>query len=135
MRTFDVDKIKEAVELYAKDILGFYPDEWLANEENVALTNDNGDIFLFERELPGVVTAHYFFYSRGRKAVNAGKEMLKELFTGPYDVQLIRGLTPLEHLGARWMNKQLGATSYGVVHTILGPCELVILTKQEWENS
>lgn len=134
MRTFDVEVVTKAAELYGKEILGFHPEEWLANEENIALTNEYGDCFLFERELPGVVTGHYFFFSRGRGAVNAAKDMLEELFTGPYDVKVVRGLSPLERLGARWLNRQLGATSYGVVNTIIGPCELVILTKQEWEN-
>lgn len=134
MRTTDLELVKDATDPYRDGMHGFYPEEWLSNDENVALTNSRGDISLFERELPGVVTGHYFFHSRGHHAVRAAKEMLEEIFTGDYDVKLIRGLTPLEKLGARWMNKQLGFTSYGVVQTKVGPCELVILTKQEWEN-
>lgn len=114
-------------------IEGFYPEDWLSTETNVALTDGLGNFSLYERELPGVVSGHYFFVSRGRDALKAAKDMLAEAFTGPYNIQVIRGFTPLTHLGARWINKQLGFKGYGVVNIITGPHELVILTKKEWE--
>lgn len=133
MRTYDVDIVNAATNQFAERIYGFYPDEWLANKDNVALTNEYGDVSLFERELPGVVTGHYFFHSRGLVALSVAKQMLEEIFTGDYDVKLIRGITPLDKLGARWLSKRLGFTSYGVIETTVGHAELVILTKQEWE--
>lgn len=134
MRTFDLELVKSATDPYKDELHGFDPKNWLSNARNVALTNDNGDIALFERELPGIVTGHYFFHSRGREALNAAVEMLKEAFTGDFDIELIRGLTPTDNLGALWMNKKLGFKSYGKVETLAGPCELVILTKKEWET-
>lgn len=135
MRTYDVNIVTDATDQFAENIYGFIPEEWLANDDNVALTNEHGDVSLFEREMPGVVTGHYFFHSRGRDAITAAEQMLREAFTGDYDIKLIRGLTPLKTLGARWLSRQLGFSSYGVVETTVGCCELVILTKQEWENN
>jgi hypothetical protein len=60
--------------------------------------------------------------------------MLKEIFTGPYDVEVIEGLSPLGKLGARWLNRKLGFKSHGVVDTVSGPCEIVIMTKNEWRQ-
>lgn len=122
----------ETMQPYLHETVGFEPVSWLANPLNICLTNGEGDFSLFERELPHVVTGHYFFKSRGRQAVRIAREMLAEAFLGAYEIELIRGLTPLQKLGARWMNKQLGFKSYGVVQTLVGPCELVMLTKQEW---
>lgn len=134
MRTFDLELVKSATDPYRDETVGFNPQKWLESPQNVALTNNNGDIALFERELPGIVTGHYFFHSRGKEALKAAKQMLEEAFTGDYDIKVIRGLTPLDKLGALWMNKKLGFKSYGKVETLAGPCELVILTKKEWET-
>jgi len=131
-RTKDLDTIIKATEEYKDSLYGFYPEEWIKCDSNVALTNEYGDVSFFERELPFVVSGHYFFFSRGKQALTEAKKMLREAFTGPYNIEVIRGLSPLQKLGARWMNKQLGFRSYGVVQTMAGPCELVILTKTEW---
>lgn len=115
-------------------IVGLDPEEWLRNELNIALTDGKGNYGLFERAGLGLVSGHYFMKVRGRDALRISKSILKEVFTGPYDVKVIRGFTPLENLGARWMNKKLGFTGYGVLDTAVGPMELVILTKKEWEQ-
>lgn len=133
-RTYDIIEVTNAVRQYADEIDGFNPKEWLDSEENVALSDENGNVALFEREMPGVVTGHYFFYCRGRDAVKLSHEVLKEIFTGPYDVQVIRGLTPVENRGAIWMSRHIGFKSYGTVETHVGPCVLFILTKEEWRE-
>ena len=130
-RTTEVLPLLETMEPYLP-IEGFDPEEWLNDENNIALTNGEGDFALFEYEYLGVYSGHYFYKARGKKALQASKEFLKHLFTNYY-VRAIRGLSPLEHLGARWLNKQLGFKSYGILETPVGPHELVILTKQEWE--
>ncbi len=137
MRTLDPLVVRNVTDIYQNELLGFTPETWLMNEQNVALTNDKGDISLFERQIkqPKTVCGHYFFISRGREALTTAKEMLKEIFTGPYDIEAIIGLTPLDKKGALWMNKQLGFKSHGQLEFEVGPCEFVLLTKQEWENS
>ncbi len=111
---------------------GFDPETWLTFPFNVALTDGEGNFALFERYSEFVVTGHYFFKVRGKKAASVAKTLLKEAFTGPYNIQTIRGLTPLEKLGARWLSKHIGFKSYGEVDTKAGPCELFILNKNEW---
>jgi hypothetical protein len=132
MRSFSTEDLLETMEPYLP-ITGFEPNEWLGNKNNLAYCNDKGDFGLFEYEIPGVYSGHYFFKSRGKEALKTAKEILEQVFNEE-DVQVIRGFTPLKHLGARWMNKQLGFKSYGVVHTAVDICELVILTKQEWKT-
>jgi hypothetical protein len=134
-RTHNIDIINAATKDYKHELTGFIPDFWLCIPANVALTNEYGDVGLFERkaELDGTVMGHYFFHSRGKQARTAAKEMIREIFTGPYDVTSITGLTPIEKKGALWMNRQLGFGHDEEVDTTAGPCRFVLLTKQEWE--
>jgi hypothetical protein len=124
----------KAVSQYRERILGFYPKEWLEDTANIALVDEKGNVALFEHNYPGVYTGHYFFSVRGKEALSLSKEILRIVFTD-YNVKAIRGITPLKHLGARWMTKQLGFKSYGIVHTPNGPEELFVLTKEEWEGT
>lgn len=122
--------LTEAIEPY-EYLLGFDPVSWLATEGNLAIT-DGENWALFDKQPDGVYTGHYFFVVRGKAARQLGKEMLAFFFENT-DVQALRGMTPLENLGARWMSRQLGFKGYGVIETMRGPCELFILTRREWE--
>ena len=132
LRTYNTDSVKRAMAQYSDQIEGFYPEEWLRNHQNIALTNDNGNVCLFEREALKVVSGHYFFFDRGKKAIEIAQQMLHEIFTGPYDVEVIRGYTPVEHKGAVWLSRRLGFKSYGTIQTPCGECVLFILTKKEY---
>jgi len=46
----------------------------------------------------------------------------------------MRGYTPVDNRAARWINRQLGYTSYGVLSQLNPPCELFIVTKQEFHQ-
>jgi hypothetical protein len=108
-------------------------DEWIANPNHIALESD-GNFGVFEYEYPGVYTGHYFFASaRGRTALQLSKAMLAIVFD-EHKAKLIRGMTPTHHKGALWMNRQLGFKSHGVVETIAGPHELVMLTDTDFED-
>lgn len=131
-RTFDADSVDKAVQRNP-DAINFNAEEWCSNTDNIALTNDKDDFALFENEYPGAYTGHYFFNSRGKEAVKAAEEFLLEAFTN-YPIEVIRGLTPADKLGAKWLSRRLGFTSYGTVETIVGDCELFILTKDEFNN-
>lgn len=134
-RTSDEDVIRQAVGRY--ETLDLDLREWAANPANVALVNEEGDVSLFERQWrqPNLVFGHYFFVSRGKEAFEVAQEMLKTVFTGPYDITIVAGLTPVEHKGALRMNKLLGFQEHGQVETPAGVCEFVMLTKEQWENS
>ena len=133
-RTYSTETVLKATEQYSSEIKGFYPEEWLEDRSNIALVSSGGDVALFERDAPQVVTGHYFFFCRGRDAIALSKEVLDEVFSGSYDVQVIRGLTPLDNKGALWMSSRVGFKSYGDIKTQVGLCRLFILTKQEWEQ-
>lgn len=137
MRTTDIVIVSKATNQCEDQLQHLDLSEWLSNPINVALTNDNGDVAMFERQYrqPNTVCGHYFFHSRGKQARQAAQELLAEAFTGPYGIEIIVGLTPVTHKGALWMNKQLGFKSHGQIDTEVGPCEFVMLTKQEWENT
>lgn len=110
--------------------IGFDTD--LCQSPNILL-KDGDDLVLLEFVKPDVYNGHYLFQSRGSVALKKARLFLQEIFT-TYRCQILQGLTPLNYLGARWMNRKLGFNSYGIIHTEIGPCELVMLTKQEWEN-
>lgn len=129
-----VEKDEETIYKLIKPYLpleGFDLSEFVS-DGGVCLRSDD-NIALFERDAPRLWTGHYFFKVRGKDALKLSRQMLKEFFS-VFQPLVIKGLTPLEHLGARWMSRQLGFKSYGVVQTVVGPCELFILTKEDWEN-
>lgn len=132
MRIYDAHLIAQAVEFFRKTEEDFDPVLWISDHQNVALQNDMGDMSLFERELPGVVTGHYYFKSRGKEAIKVSRAFLDEIFNPCYNVEVIRGLVPLTHLGARWMSRQIGFKSHGVVKISDKPFELFILSKKEY---
>jgi hypothetical protein len=136
MRTYSVDLVSKAVAQYG-EVTGFEPVSWLSDLNNVALTNENNDIALFQREGLNPISGygHYFFWSRGKEALKAAKEFLKEFFTGPYNIEIIMGLTPVTHKGALWMNSQLGFKKLGIVPSHVGDLQVVRLTKEEWSKN
>lgn len=130
------DVVSKAVKRYKEEIVGLNVPEWVNNPANVALRNEQGDVSLFERNWrqPNTVSGHYFFISRGSAARKAAEEMLEEIFTGDYGVEIITGLTPVTHRGALMMNKFLGFKTVDTVDTEIGDCELVMLTKEQWKE-
>ncbi len=120
--------INEAIKRYPNELVNnFNPSEWLSDPNNVALT-DGKNIALFERE-KAVWNTHWLFESRGREAISVGKAMLKYMFDNS-DAAAIKGLTPAHCRAARWFNRQLGGKSYGMIDTVIGPCELFILERE-----
>ncbi len=109
MRTFDVETVVKAVNLYAEEIVGFEPELWLQNPLNIALTNANGDVALFENQadLKNTACAHMFFFSRGKQALEVGNEFVKEVFNDTY-VETLIGLPPSEHKASAWVARKLG---------------------------
>ena len=135
MRTFDLKSILKATGQYSETIEGFNPEEWIKNPLNIALKNEQGDIALFENQhgLSNTVCGHYFFFSRGKEAVKAAQDFLEEVFTTTY-IEVITGLTPVDHKGALWMNRRLGFKDHGQVETVTGPCRFVFLSKEQWKD-
>lgn len=133
LRSFDLDDLMETMGPYMHELHGFYPEEWLADKENIALTDGAGSFNLFQHDGNGVYYAHTFYKRRGKDARDMARASVKEMFE-KYPTQALKGLTPTEKRGACWLTRQAGFKSYGVVNTVAGPCELFILTRSEYER-
>lgn len=132
-RTWDATKIAPAVEHFLSSSEKVDPIEWLANPDNIVLTNTKGDLALFEKGIKHVYSGHYYFNSRGRQAIASGLEFLDELFNSCYTIRVLTGLVPLRHLAARWLTRRLGFTSHGHVQ-LEDHYELFILTQEEFNS-
>lgn len=134
MRTYDIIKVQEAIDCLHEDGIDIGAEEWLSLPTNIALTNDKGDIALFEIGFKDIYTGHYYFQSRGRQAITAARDFLDELFNTCYNIDIILGLTPITNLAARWLTRQVGFKSYGIVHGPTSHYEMFIITKREFNG-
>lgn len=131
IRSFDPVVMQDAMGRYPElDHPGFDYQRWLDRKSNVMLV-EGDSVGLATGEYRGLYTGHFFYSVRGRKALELGRRMLDEMFT-TYGAETMRGLTPVEYKPAKWVNRQLGFKSYGVIDTDTGPHELFILTKEEF---
>lgn len=135
MRSYDPSLLAPAIELYlGENAYKEDPIVWLSDPRNIMLQNEYGDIALFEPRIAGQYSGHYFFKSRGRVAINAGKAFLDELFNSCYNISVLVGLAPIDNKAARWMSRQLGFKSYGPTNLDDLNFELFIITKKEFNN-
>jgi hypothetical protein len=135
-RIYDAHKIAEITSFLLKSTQVIDSVEWVGNQQNIALQNDRGDFAIFECGLNGrrVYSGHYYFKSRGKEAILAGKEFLDFVFNSCYNIGILMGLVPVKRKDARWMTRQLGFTSYGFDEAHGTEYELFILTKKEFNN-
>lgn len=133
-RSYDALKVAIAIKDFLKSEDKVDPIEWLANQDNIVLVNGRGDVALFEKGIKNIYSGHYRFESRGRSALVSGKEFLDNLFNSCYNIEVLMGLTPLTHLGARWLSRQLGFKSQGVINHYDKHYEMFILTKKEFNQ-
>lgn len=134
MRIYDASLITDAIDYYLGKGNNEDPILWISDPKNIALINEAGDLALFEPRIKDQYSGHYFFQSRGRKAIEAGKGFLDELFNSCYNISTLTGFTPLANRPARWMSRQLGFKSYGEVSLDDMIFELFIITKEEFNS-
>ena len=118
--------LSEILEKFPKYTEGYFintDDKYLLHGEN---------LMVFEKVSSGVYTGHYFFEVKGRAALETAQILVTRAFNSFAEV--IQGVTPDKEKGAKWLTRQLGAKSYGTIQTINGPCELFIMTKDQWRN-
>jgi hypothetical protein len=132
VRTWDARHVAEAIEFYIGKSNDIDPIVWISDQRNIALTNEDGDLALFEFAKVGVCGAHYWFKTRGKVALANAHKLLDEIFDPCYNIQVITGMTPLTNLAARWMTRRLGFTSHGHINARGKHMELFILTKREY---
>jgi hypothetical protein len=129
--TKDFKTIDDAIDKYRGMAGDGDLQEWIDTEGNMAFVDDLGNVGILHREEPHIYDSHIFFKSRGREAITKAVEMMKYGFENT-DCLVMRGYTPLYNKAARWINRQLGYKSYGVISQLNPPCELFIVTKQEF---
>lgn len=133
VRSFDPNELKEAFKLGPHDNSSIDCEAWLNNYKNVMLVEGN-NVGIATYEYPGVYTVHWFYNVRGREAIKLAREMLDEMFN-KYGCETARGLTPTNLKAARWLAKQVGLTSYGMMTCTNGEeVELMFITKEEFNN-
>jgi hypothetical protein len=129
-RSFDITKMQEAFKLTPGRNEGIDCQAWLDSPGNIMwVEGDNVGLATFE--YPGVYNAHWFFNVRGRQALALAKAMLDHHFKET-DARTIRGLTPVEYKGARWLARQIGMKSYGELEFPDGPYEMFFLTREDF---
>ena len=133
-RTYDANLIAPAIKFYLDSEDKVDPIEWVSNADNIVLINEHGDMALFEKGIKHIYSGHYYFKSRGRKAIDAGKEFLDTLFNTCYNIPVLMGLSPLKNLGARWMSRQLKFESQGLINHLGIDYELFILSKERFNQ-
>lgn len=131
IRVEDPCLIEEAIGLYPFEDIILDAKAWIDTPENFALTDDRGNIGMFETFTPGVYTGHYFFKDKGKAAKELAIKMLAEAFE---TAEIVRGLTPVKHKAALYMTRMLGFKSYGEVDTWIGPCVIFMMTKAEFKE-
>ena len=134
MRTYDTQLVQQVIEGLHDDGINISAEDWLKVPTNIALVNDNEDVALFEIGFKDVYTGHYYFKSRGREAIKVARQFLDELFNTCYNIDVILGLTPISNLPARWLSRQVGFKSHGLVQGPKRHYEMFIITKKEFNN-
>jgi len=132
--TKDFSVIDEAIDKYRGMSGDGDLQEWIDKEGNLAFVDDLGNVGILHKADDGplgLYEAHIFFKSRGREAIQRAVQMMSFGFDNT-DCLVMRGYTPVDNRAARWMNRQLGYTSYGILSQLNPPCELFIVTKQEF---
>lgn len=106
---------------------------WVSNPNNISLIDNFGNVALFEDCGGQTYSGHYFFVSKGKEAKDQALEALDLMFN-KYHAEVIKGLTPLTHRAALYMNGQLGFRRYGETPTPKGLHAIVVLTKADFIN-
>lgn len=106
---------------------------WLANEHNVPVVFENGDIALFDYEGEGVYQVHFLFESRGRQAIDHAKQSFDHMFKS--GASLIFGLVPDFRRDVKLLARWAGGKSAGMRETSEGPCELFVLSNAMWKGT
>jgi hypothetical protein len=125
-RSFDYKGLEDTLSKHPELVSNFSTHEWIKDYNNLCFTDGKGSYGLLEYNSDGYYTGHYFFIVRGRQALELARTILEEVFL-TYGVKVVRGLTPVGNLGAKWMNKQLGFTYLGNVEVPQGECGIYYL--------
>lgn len=129
-RSYDVSLLQQAYESNPVPEEPLDYQSWLNNPKHIMLV-EGDDVGLLSWEYDGLYSGHWFFVSRGKKARDVARRMLKTVFED-YGARAVRGITPTQNRAACMMARLVGFKSYGVdVYPSGKECELFIMTKKE----
>ena len=104
--------------------------EWYYTPGNIAASNGEGDVILFQLSAPGLYEFHWLrMQTKGRKAINETLEAIDRVFRDT-DCAIMFGLVPVDRRDSKFMARWIGAKSMGVVPTLDGPAEMFIMTRE-----
>lgn len=132
--TKDWKTLDRVVSKYKHEWVGFDAKALVEDPRNILLTDEEENFALFELEREGVYYGHYLFSARGPERTEKIAKDFLDYFFKSYPVEIIYGLTPVEHKGAINLNKKLGFNFHGIVETAAGPHYEVSKTKKEHNN-
>lgn len=121
-QSFDPEVLKAARGEYI-----FEDEKWLATPGNIMAVYGE-DVGLATFDYQGLYTIHWFFKSRGKEALIAGKALLQFLFDNT-DAVALRGLTAIDNRPARRLAKYFGFETISIEEFWDGPHEVMILYK------
>lgn len=125
-----LDKVAEK---YKHAWVGFNPKELVENEENILVTDGEGNYGLFEFYESGKYYGHYMFTARGLEKTEAVARNLLGFFFRSVPCEEVLGLTPEGHTGALRLNRALGFTFHNLIETEAGPHYQVSLKKEDFK--
>ena len=133
-RTFAAADVAAQTDKAMLDLPCFWPEDWVAAEQNYAIIDNDGNIALLEYVSPGVYHPHIYFSARGREAIEVAKEMLHWVFTMT-DAEELLGETPILAKNAWFVVRQVGFKPQGLAASEWGPLRLSRMTKQQFLSS
>ena len=121
-RLYDPVRCRQVTDKHL-DYFTFNVEEWLADEANYAVI-EGDNIAFAEYKSPGVYWVHFCFHSaRGREAIELTKNMFKSLCL-TFPVNTAVGFIEVNNKKARWLIRQVGFKSLGMINTENGLCEM-----------
>lgn len=131
-RTYDWEDIHNQTKKYMQDLPCFWPEDWVSSDKNIALTNDVGDIGMYDYQPTGY-EAHLYYTSRGRQALDVAVEMVQWFFDNTTE-DVIFGETPILHKAAWLLARKTGFQRVSIIRQDHGPMYRSIMTRYRWET-
>jgi hypothetical protein len=129
-RSFDDELLKQASFEFNGDRFDY--EGWIANRHNIMYVIGN-NVGIATFDYPGCYTAHWFFKARGKEALDIAFAMYDDLFN-QQGAEVVRGITPVNLRGARYLAKRIGFVSLGIETYPDGDHEIMCLTKDEFNK-
>lgn len=123
-RLTDPDVCKQITDKYLEHFT-FDAHEWFSQPTNYAFI-EGENVAFGEMKTPGVYWVHFCFHTaKGRQAIELTKRMFEALCFHS-DLKAGVGLIHHENKKARWLIRQVGFKSEGLIETSNGLCEMFI---------